>query len=316
MPTYSLFFSPSLSQQGSDMTSYSLFSSSAVSQQQVSDFLTFVAQGKQDEAEQMLKNISPKDAQQLLLAQDACTDYQGRTFNCSAFGYAWWAKDRRMLTMLLQYMTDDTKAIISGRVDSIETHGLTYQQNDDTKNSKHFDFQPLIKALEDYPAKYKAWSNMDQPISERLDTDPICIAENQAWFAISQAQREAPAHVIHEICRAERSFLDPEKLFEEPTLSRQDRFHNFNTATVEYYFAKLLTSDDRRGIVLLRGVNNNTAKGGQEDRPGKGLWNQMIAFDLPAMVRLDEVRTQELEQLRESLPSPQENTASSACQIM
>ena len=92
------------------MPSYSLFSSPAVSQQQVTDFLNFVAQGKQEEAEKMLKDISLKDAQQLLLAQDDCIDYQGRTFNCSAFEYAWWAKDRHMLTMLLQHMTDDTKA--------------------------------------------------------------------------------------------------------------------------------------------------------------------------------------------------------------
>ncbi len=70
-------------------------------------FLQYVAYGQQDEAEEMLKN-DPKLARALLQAHNiSFTDYSGRTFTCTAYEYAYWAKDTHMQRMLEKYILKD-----------------------------------------------------------------------------------------------------------------------------------------------------------------------------------------------------------------
>ena len=76
------------------------------------------------------------------------TDYSGRTFKCTAYEYAYWAKDRHMCRMLEGSMDEKTKALMLKRCEEIEKKGLTYTQNGkEIKGSKHFDLTPLKTAL-------------------------------------------------------------------------------------------------------------------------------------------------------------------------
>jgi hypothetical protein len=59
----------------------------------VRHFLQHVAYGNQKEAECLLRHDA-EEAQELLTASTfPFTDYSGRTFCCTAYEYAWWAKD-------------------------------------------------------------------------------------------------------------------------------------------------------------------------------------------------------------------------------
>ncbi len=95
-------------------------------------FLERVAHGEQDKAEELLKDVyqgNVEKIQHALLYQGKFTDYSGRTFNCSAYEYAYWAKDTHMCRMLERYMDDYTKATMLARVTKIEETGLSYTQD-------------------------------------------------------------------------------------------------------------------------------------------------------------------------------------------
>jgi hypothetical protein len=161
-------------------------------------FLDDVAKGKQEEAETLLE--AAPDKQALLRKVAKFTDYSGRTFECTAYEYAWWAKDTYMRRMLESHMNDETKAFLLQRVEQIEENGLTYKQHGKTViGSKSFDFSLLIKALEE-----------------------------ETRMAIGRAQRDVPAHVAHEYCRPGRSFY-PVPSFDEETLPRDLKIYNFVT---------------------------------------------------------------------------------------
>jgi len=196
---------------------------------QAPKFLTLVAQGKQDEAEQLLKDM-PDSVQELLLAQNTFRDYQGRTFNCSAYEYAYWAKDTHMRKMLESHMDNDTKAEMLQRVESIEEQGLTYQQHGETKNSKHFDLKPLIDALQGY-----------------VDGYDNCDAIDEAWLKVGKAQRDVPVHVINEYCRPDRSFY-PCPDFNEKKLPRVTICFNFDTNRYEQLFQLSVSDSEGLGV--------------------------------------------------------------------
>jgi hypothetical protein len=72
-------------------------------------FLLCVARGEQDKAEALLKIAQKPGGIPLstwLLGMGTFTDYSDRTFNCTAFEYAYWAKDIHICRMLEQYMDD------------------------------------------------------------------------------------------------------------------------------------------------------------------------------------------------------------------
>ena len=91
------------------------------------DMSTLGAFGKQAEAQKLLTDLS--NAQELLLTPATFTDYSGRTFHCTAYEYAYWAKDTHMRRMLEQHMDETTKAQMLERCEAIEKRGLKYRQN-------------------------------------------------------------------------------------------------------------------------------------------------------------------------------------------
>jgi hypothetical protein len=111
----------------------------------VRELLDNVAKGKQDEADAILK--SSDEVQTLLRTPGKLTDYSGRTFHCTAYEYAYWAKDTHMQRMLERYMDDETKAFLLSQIDEIERSGLAYQQHGVAYQNAHYDMSFVLKNL-------------------------------------------------------------------------------------------------------------------------------------------------------------------------
>ncbi|MFJ1267738.1 hypothetical protein ACD661_04085 [Legionella lytica] len=249
---------------------------------QMRQFLHDIAQGKQHEAGACLSQHTA-NAQTMLQTPGLFTDYSGRTFNCTAYEYAFWAKDTYMLLMLEQHMDDETKAFLSTRIEEMEridpetgkAVGLAYQQHGTAHRSAHFDFAPLNKALQHFNVGADQWFFSANGLPT-LRT---------AWLEIGKAQRDVPAHVAQEYCRPNRSFA-PTPQFKETDLPRNLTFYNEKIGKFESWFP--LSSHEGLGysFSITRGQDN--CKGcGFEGGAG-------CRHDLASLTHLDAVRTEEL----------------------
>lgn len=250
---------------------------------------TDVAHGKQAEVEQLLIKLPIVKAQQLLLTSVPFTDYSGRTFHCTAYEYAYWAKDTHMCRMLEQQMDADTKTSMLKRCEAIEKDGLTYKQHGEIKNSKHFKFKPLKTALTHYVQGYNSWSNTGD-----------YTAMKAAWMAVGLAQRDVPVHVINEYCRPDRSF-DPRPEFDEPTLPRVLTYYDYRSGENTAVFPLVVPDSAGLGVdcALIRAGRPTGRRVG-----GRGAGGRATAYlDLAAVSHLDEVRTADLTLSREILRS-------------
>lgn len=249
---------------------------------------TDVAHGKQAEAEQFLKELPIGQAQEVLLTAVPFTDYSNRTFHCTAYEYAYWAKDTHMCRMLEKQMDADTKMSMLKRCEAIEKEGLTYKQHGvEVKGSKHFDFEPLKTALTNYVQGYNNWSNTEN-----------YTAMKAAWMAVGLAQRDVPVHVINEYCRPDRSFY-PRPEFDEPTLPRVLTYYDYRAGENKAVFP-LVSDSSGLGVDFACGRGRGgVCRGNVRQRPRAGRG----CADLAAVSRLDEVRTADLTQSRENLRS-------------
>lgn len=256
-------------------------------------FLQDVAKGKQDEAAALL-TATPANMQTFLRTPGIFTDYSGRTFDCTAYEYAYWAKDTHMCRMLESHMDEETKALMLTRIDANDAFGLVFQQNGEERRSAHFDLTALGTALQDYIDSYNAW---------------YAVASNwgameAAWMAVGKAQRDVPAHVAQEYCRPYRSFC-PCPPFNEPTLPRVLTFYNWTTSRDDSWFP--LTSSNSGlgfdfGLIRGRAGECEGASGAMARRGDRARMH--AAMDLAAVSRLDEVRTADLTLAREHLNPP------------
>lgn len=255
---------------------------------QIRHFLHDVAKGRQIEAEAVLTAI-PANTQLVLRTPGMLTDCSGRTFNCTAYEYAYWAKDTHMCRMLEAHMDEETKTQMLSRIDAIEDSGLSFQKSGAKYRSAHFDLTALRTALNAYIDSYVAndWG-----------------ATEEAWMNIGKAQHDVPAHVAQEYCRPDRSFY-PCPPFNESTLPRVLTFNNWATSRDESWFP---LSSSNSGLNfnfgLIRGACT-AARGG----PGESGWlvasgALWAARDLAAITRLDEVRTEDLKRVLEHLNPP------------
>ena len=140
----------------------------------VNRLLFLVAQGRQDEAEAMIRK-NPK----LLLQSGDITDGAGRYFKCiTALQYAVWALDAHMWTMILPYFDRiNARASAVEQVRALEENG--------TAHGRHFDFKPLLDA---YAVYFRSPSQ-------------------ESWCrGIGGAQRLLPDHVVQEYTTPDRSF--------------------------------------------------------------------------------------------------------------
>ncbi len=262
-------------------------------------FLERVAYGMQDKVEQLFAGVYPGDVakiQEALRYQGRFTDYSGRSFNCTAYEYAYWAKDTHMCRMLERYMDAETKAFMATRIDEIERIdaetgqpvGLVYHQAGQEHRSAHFDFTPLKEAYQRYLSGYNAWYAAD-------DVDGL----KAAWTDVGKAQRNVPAHVAQEYCRRDRKF-DPRPEFNEETLPRVLTSFITHTRRDGSWFP-LAASNSGLGFdfAMERG-HCVVAKGWKLE------WAEGAASsDLAAITHLDNVRTVECTQSLQNLHSPE-----------
>lgn len=260
---------------------------------QVRHFLSFVAKATPDktdrthvktEAEALLTAM-PDHTQILLRTPGIFTDYSGRTFNCTAYEYAYWAKDTHMCRMLESHMDEETKAIILKRIDTTdEAGGLSYQQNGNNHQSTHFDLTKLKTALQDYINGYALWR-----AAEKWTTIKT------AWMLIGKAQRDLPIHIVNEYCRYDRDFF-PRPRFNEAALPRILTFYNW--IGYEPWFPLRAPNSGLGFDFVIRGSKAT----GWEYCSEMSISN--LQHDLAAITRLDEVRTADLTLSREHLSPP------------
>ena len=137
--------------------------------------LSLVAQGRQDDAEAMIKQDPT-----LLLERGDVTDGAGRTFRgITALQYAVWALDAHMWTMILPYLDRlSPRGSASEQLRQLEEKG--------TAHGKHFDFKPLLDA-------YAAFLRND--------------SSEESWSrGVGGAQRLLPDHVVQEYTTPDRPF--------------------------------------------------------------------------------------------------------------
>lgn len=258
-----------------------------------------VAYGEQNEAEQLLQK-DVEAAQELLTARNIpFTDYSGRTFTCTAYEYAYWAKDTHMCRMLEKYMNDQTKQIILKQVQNIEEligdtlfkhpRGLAYTQKELKYQSAHFDLAPLKTALQTYIDAYNNSPRNTDEDWEELD---------KVWIKVGLPQREVPVHIVQEYCHPKRSFSDVSKntalldASNPANLERSLKFYNHVTDSNESWFTRdSYRADSGLGFsfAILRG-------GGADAVPLVCRAWVRVLVDLSAIEAIDRVRTEDLKQ--------------------
>lgn len=266
-----------------------------------SKFQQQVAFGGQDKVEELFallkKQTRDNEIQELLCKEGTFTDYSGRTFKkCTAYEYAYWAKDTHMCRMLERHMDEPTKADMLKRCEAIEKDGLNYTQKGQNYCTKHFDLTPLKTALKDYVDGFGHWSVTNNRGAMKV-----------AWMRVGLEQRDVPAHVIHEYCRPDRSFETP--TFKEDTLPRSMRFNNYKKGQYELLFPLIITDISGLGVdfALIRALSWGTGVGDEQGC-------KQVDIDLLAIGRLDEVRTEDLKQSLENL-KPKDHSLKPGCVI-
>ena len=147
----------------------------------VQQFLNFVAQGEQDQAEKLLQNNA-----RLAFIPGDVADLSGRAFkDITGFQYAVWTLDSHMWTMIRKYLPNEAAR---GQIQGIETGSWVNQ------HGIHTNWDNLIVALKTYVDNYQSW------------TVKQCTTHwNQQ---VGGAQLLLPAHVVNQYCHPTRSF-DP-----------------------------------------------------------------------------------------------------------
>ena len=272
---------------------------------QVPAFLDHVAKAIPDktdetyiktEAEALLISATPAHRQILLRTPCRLTDYSGRVFNCTAYEYAYWAKDTHMCKMLSTYMDAETKALILARITINDEYGLSFQQHGKDYRSPHFDFTPLKDALTYYIEHVKSWV-----VAKRND------AIEAAWILVGKAQRDLPAHVAQEYCRVDHSF-SPIPLFDEATLPRNANIFFPMDLDKEYGVSWFCLNAPHPDLGSVFGIGRGDQEVAFPMRVAKGPF--FTKLDLDAMARLDKVRTDDLMHLQADLNSPESSASS------
>lgn len=186
----------------------------------VNKLLEFVAYGEQDKAEAWLQKFP-----QIILQKGRVTDYSDRRFSqISALQYAAWAYDIYMLRMLEKYLPEEVKLIAHQQLVELDTDG--------TDHGSHYDFAPLIAALESYrSASYELLWTVDHLRSH--------------WIKeVGDAQKMLPVHVVNEYCHLSRPFYitrseDHVPTFNENELKRSLIFEHKNEEVQWYPNSKL-----------------------------------------------------------------------------
>ena len=263
---------------------------------------------------------------EFLLARGDVTDWAGRTFkNITAFEYALWAKDFKMIEMMLNSIPktqegDEIWAELSKQANQVKAPieaggGLTYTHTYDRPNldalgipdgttitvtethtENHFDITPLCAAYQDYDTHFD--NNVDGSARTWPQRDAI-------WTKlIGKLQRVLPVHILQRYCDPNMPFypLEKDKTF-HGEFKRSTDFYNYVTNVVSSLFGSALSSD----FGLMRGAGGPRCRAAcgalaPAARPLAG--PSRAAVDLAAFRQLDEVSTNEIEKIIRQLSQP------------
>lgn len=254
-----------------------------------SQFLGYVAQAKYHNTDNVLRLLSKDKAQELLLSKGVFTDYSGRKFNCSAYEAAYWYNDVRMCRLLESHMNEATRAEMHRRCQSIDSKGLDYSQHGQEKNSSHFNLEPLKSALKTYAYGLDQWIREGQ-------SDKI----KEAWLQIGKTQGDLPANVVLEYCTLNGRF-DPVPNFDElEVLLENMTFECEKTKKEQKWFP--IDPSQTEGL----GISFSLYKGSRYGLPmscsnAGQVSSRAIKSDYAAIVKLDKVRTADMQQSLENL---------------
>ena len=151
---------------------------------QLRQFPDDVAKGKQGDAEAILN--ASDDKQMLLTTPAKFTDYSGRTFNCTAYEYAYWAKDKHMCRMLERHMDDETKALLLDKVNDMEQVGLAYRQHGIEYKNPHYDMSFVLKDLTD-----TEFGQLQTMVGQSVDKIRNATVDNYQTLAFTADEYEA-----------------------------------------------------------------------------------------------------------------------------
>ena len=256
----------------------------------INRLIEFTLQGNQAKVEQMLRR-HPEYA----TIKGTATDYSGRKFiNVSAFECALWALDTRyMCNMMLDCLPNNPqgeaiKQVLLAQFNAQKQFGVLYEINGVTTREAHYNFSPLIEALQTYVNRYEEWYAANNWDAMR----------DQFSKVVGLAQRYVPAHVAQHYCEPGGSFI-PTPPFNKKTFKRSLELYNFITERDEFWFAPTSSTS---GL----GVDFGILRAGGERAGGRGIWRtcHLLRADLAAMTALCKVRTKDLDPLMQRLESP------------
>ena len=154
---------------------------------------------------------------------------------------------------------------------------MTYTFENKTVNESHFNFNPLISALDTYVTKYNDWSFKE--------------CQKHWCGVVGKEQLKLPMHVRHHYCDPEESFY-PTPEFNKKELKRSLKIYNYITDKDQVWDAGLVGLGENFGIL-------SRVRGMFAPLPSKH-----AERDLAAICRLCEVRTKDYNLLKEELMKP------------
>ncbi len=257
-----------------------------------------------------------KKSPEFLLERGDVTDWAGRTFkNITAFEYAVWAKDFKMIEMMLKCIPatpdDDVirealfeqfkqvKAPVSAGGGLTYTHtyerpnldaagipdGTTTTVTEEPHTENHFDLTPLCAAYQDYETNFNArtWPQRD------------------AYWAklIGKLQRFLPVHVLQRYCDPDMPFYPPPQF--NNAFKRSMDFYNWDTAADSSLFGSTLSS----GFALYRPGGGRGGRACGLAAAAPAATTACARADSAAIRQLDEVSTNEMDKIIRQLSQPQ-----------
>ncbi|MCL9683145.1 hypothetical protein [Legionella maioricensis] len=255
----------------------------------IHQLLGYIASGNQDEAEQMLK-----EHPELLLQSGSVIDPSGRHFkNIRPFELLLWTMDvRYMANMVLHCIPQDKKGdeiriellkqyktVIEDFDVEKKTGGVHFTLNGEKHHEKHFDFKPLINALDTYAKNYDDWT----------------VKERRAHWCkvIGKEQRMLPMNVRQHYCDPDESFY-PTPTFDKQELKRGLKLHTFAKDEDDIWNSGLIGLGEDFGITRCDGVGGAWEVMGGGGRP-------LATIDLAAISALCKMRTIDLGLLKKQL---------------
>ncbi|HLB41707.1 MAG TPA: hypothetical protein VJN02_02445 [Gammaproteobacteria bacterium] len=290
-------------------------------QARIDTFLHYVARGKQEQAEAMLKEYP-----ELLLKKGTITeyiDYSGytdysnltatiRTFdNITAFQYALWALDTHMWQMMLKYLPKD---VAKQQLQELDEHGTIHGK----QTTAIFDIEKALQAFVDY-YDHVDWNQYashqedneiaDHQPNPNIYRDKVDQELRERWLLVGEAQRKSPVHVIQEYRHPTRSFANasfdlseglPRNIKFSSEIAFFSSLAHANHFNVEPGMATLFRGKWRNKNGLLNYMLNRVALAILFLCP-MSVWRNIAGADLAAMRRLGEKRANDRSEFKKHL---------------